>query len=68
MLNGTCYMCDLSATSVEHVPPKCMFPEFKDAKVDLRRKLITVPSCDDHNAKKSRDDESSDTCGFRKDL
>ncbi|KAB2518033.1 hypothetical protein F8N49_23240 [Pseudomonas sp. GXM4] len=57
MLDETCYMCEQPATSVEHVPPKCIFPEFKDAQVDLRRKLITVPSCDDHNAKKSRDDE-----------
>lgn len=50
-------MCDKEATTVEHVPPKCLFPEFKDAGEDLRVNLITVPSCDDHNGKKSRDDE-----------
>lgn len=52
-----CYMCDSEATSVEHVPPKCIFPEFKDAKKNHRVNLITVPSCDEHNGKKSLDDE-----------
>ena len=50
-------MCEQKATSVEHVPPKCLFPEYKDTQRDLRLNLITVPSCDDHNGKKSRDDE-----------
>ena len=52
-------MCDQVATSVEHVPPKCLFPEQKDlpAGVDLRRQLITVPSCDEHNTQKSKNDE-----------
>jgi hypothetical protein len=49
----TCYMCDALATSKEHVPPKCVFPE--DEK--LRVNLITVPSCDKHNSKKSKCDE-----------
>lgn len=55
----TCYMCDEKSTSSEHVPPKCLFPEEKDlpAGVDLRKSLITVPSCDLHNSKKSSDDE-----------
>ncbi|MBW3532301.1 hypothetical protein [Shewanella sp. NKUCC06_TVS] len=55
----TCYMCDEESTSSEHVPPKCLFPEQKDlpAGVDLRKDLITVPSCDLHNSKKSNDDE-----------
>lgn len=53
----TCYRCDAPATSSEHVPPKCIFPELKDAKIDLRSNLITVPSCEEHNTKKSRDDE-----------
>lgn len=52
-----CYMCDARATSVEHVPPKCIFPEFKDSNKNLRTNLITVPSCDEHNADKSADDE-----------
>lgn len=55
----TCYMCDSKRTSYEHVPPKCLFPEQKDLPdgVDLRKDLITVPSCDVHNSKKSEDDE-----------
>lgn len=56
---STCYMCDGKSTSSEHVPPKCLFPEEKDLPpgVDLRKSLITVPSCDLHNSKKSSDDE-----------
>ena len=50
---STCYMCDAPATSREHVPPKCIFPD--DAQ--FRINLITVPSCDVHNLKKSNDDE-----------
>ncbi|MDC5072991.1 hypothetical protein NRA08_18095, partial [Acinetobacter baumannii] len=62
MLTNTCYMCDAEATTVEHVPPKCIFPESKDLSsadklLDFRKQLITVPSCDDHNGKKSKDDE-----------
>lgn len=55
----TCYMCNDRATSSEHVPPKCLFPEQKDLPegVNLRKSLITVPSCDLHNSKKSNDDE-----------
>jgi hypothetical protein len=49
----TCYMCRLPATGDEHVPPKCIFP--KEAK--YRVNLITVPSCDEHNLRKSHDDE-----------
>jgi hypothetical protein len=49
----TCYMCDMPATGDEHVPPKCVFPE--DAK--YRKNLIKVPSCDEHNSKKSKNDE-----------
>lgn len=54
-----CYMCDATATSVEHVPPRCLFPEQKDLPngADLRKQLITVPSCDVHNTSKSKDDE-----------
>lgn len=52
-------MCDKPATTVEHAPPKCLFPEQKDLPpgVDLKKNLITVPSCDEHNTKKSKDDE-----------
>jgi len=51
-------MCEKDATSTEHVPPKCLFPEMKDTKgIDFRKELITVPSCDIHNKEKSDDDE-----------
>lgn len=51
-------MCETPATSREHVPPRCLFPESKDMEGELhRRNLITVPSCDLHNTAKSRDDE-----------
>lgn len=56
-----CYWCGAPATSREHVPPKCLFPESKDFKdliqKDFRKNLITVPSCDAHNLRKSNDDE-----------
>lgn len=53
-----CYMCEQAATSREHVPPRCLFPEQKDTNgVDYRKGLLTVPSCDDHNCRKSSDDE-----------
>jgi len=54
-----CYMCDKVATGWEHVPPRCLFPEQKDLPegVDLRKQLITVPACDEHNSAKSKDDE-----------
>ena len=58
-MTQTCYMCDKPATSVEHVPPKCLFPAEKDLPegVSLRKDLLTVPACDVHNAAKSKDDE-----------
>lgn len=54
-----CYWCGQSATSREHVPPKCLFPIASDTSdgKDHREQLITVPSCDLHNAAKSHDDE-----------
>ena len=53
----TCYMCDGLATSREHVPPLCFFPEHKDIpEKDYRVNLITVPSCEEHNSRKSDDD------------
>lgn len=58
-MTETCYMCDRIATTKEHVPPKCLFPEDKDLPegVNLRKDLISVPSCDEHNTSKSNDDE-----------
>lgn len=55
----TCYMCDNRATSKEHVPPAMFFPEQKDLPKgwDYKKQLITVPSCDLHNSKKSEDDQ-----------
>lgn len=50
-------MCDKLATSDEHVPPKCLFPTIRDSGEDFRVNLITVPSCEEHNCKKSHDDE-----------
>lgn len=56
--NQTCYICGAQATSKEHVPPRCLFPDVKDAGTDkFRTNLITVPSCDLHNSMKSKDDE-----------
>ncbi|WP_156824340.1 hypothetical protein [Thioalkalivibrio sp. ALE20] len=59
MIKRTCYMCGQPKTSVEHVPPRCLFPQTKDLPkgVNLRKQLITVPSCDLHNSQKSKDDE-----------
>jgi hypothetical protein len=53
----TCYMCDSVETSREHVPPVCFFPNAQEIGRDLRRNLITVPSCDRHNSLKAKDDE-----------
>jgi hypothetical protein len=49
----TCYACDAPATGGEHVPPQCIFP--KDDQ--YRKNLTTVPSCDEHNLKKCKNDE-----------
>lgn len=57
MPKQTCYMCEKDSTTVEHVPPKCLFPELKDSGRQLRSNLITVPSCDEHNGQKSKEDE-----------
>lgn len=51
----SCYACDRQPVSREHVPPKCLFPT--ELKQNLRKELITVPSCEVHNGKKSDDDE-----------
>jgi hypothetical protein len=44
-------MCDQPATTREHSPPRCFFPN-KGAGLQL----ATVASCDSHNGKKSGDD------------
>jgi hypothetical protein len=42
MKNRPCYHCGAPATSTEHVPPKCIFPEKKDAfGANYRRNLNT---------------------------
>jgi hypothetical protein len=52
-------MCESVGATREHSPPRCLFPESKDLEdgADLRKNLITVPSCADHNPKLSKDDE-----------
>lgn len=50
-------MCDAPATSREHAPPSSFFPHADVFGKDVRRNLITVPSCDAHNSNKSKDDE-----------
>ena len=54
-----CYMCEADGDTVEHAPPRCIFPASKDTPdgADLRRELITVPACEQHNSAKSKDDE-----------
>jgi len=54
---ATCYMCDAPSTSREHAPPNCFFPAADVFGRDVRRNLITVPSCNAHNSEKSKDDE-----------
>ena len=49
--NETCYYCGKPATSREHAPPRSFFPD------SSKLNLITVPSCDIHNGRKSKDDE-----------
>lgn len=56
-------MCTKPAVSREHVPPICLFPEEKDIRTSMfRNNLITVPSCELHNSKKSKDDEFLMAC------
>ena len=61
-----CYWCGRPATSREHVPPKCLFPEEKDIcdiyQQSFRKNLMTVPSCEEHNLEKSSDDEYLMAC------
>lgn len=50
MTHLTCYRCEELKFSVDHVPPKGLFPE------GYRDNLKTVPSCSKHNEKQSYDD------------
>lgn len=55
-----CYCCEKEATTKEHVPPKCFFPQRKHLpknSPDYRQNLITVPSCPEHNNSRSNDDQ-----------
>ncbi|MDB5055599.1 MAG: hypothetical protein JWM44_3649 [Bacilli bacterium] len=48
------------------MPPQCLFPESKDIKEfyqqSFRLNLIKVPSCKEHNLKRSKDDEYLMAC------
>lgn len=46
-----CYMCSSEAKTREHFPPKAFFPK------GANLQLWTVPSCINHNNKKSGDDQ-----------
>lgn len=52
MNKETCYFqgCSNAAINREHIPPKGFFPK------NQRDQLITVPSCEKHNNKKTTDD------------
>lgn len=57
---GNCFYCGAAATDIDHVPPQCFFPKDKDLPAGtptVRKNLITVPACDAHNGKYSKDDE-----------
>lgn len=58
---ATCYACEKPATSREHAPPQGFYPKGLwrhpgRVPIDYRQRLIWVPSCEDHNNAKSRDD------------
>lgn len=58
--NIQCYCCEQIATTKDHIPPKCFFPEKKylpSGSTDYRNHLITIPSCSQHNNSRSKDDE-----------
>ncbi len=55
-----CYCCEEIATTKDHIPPKCFFPEkkhFSSGSHDYRSQLISVPACSAHNNLRSSDDE-----------
>lgn len=60
MDSDLCYACNKLATTSEHSPPSCLFPENKylPEGVSMRQgRLIKVRSCAEHNTEKSADDE-----------
>jgi hypothetical protein len=54
-----CYVCGAPAKTKEHAPPESFFPEGYDSG------LVTVPSCDEHNSRLSKDVEyvRNNLCG-----
>jgi len=58
-MSKSCFVCGRPATSMDHVPPRSFFPKEKDLPAGTagRRNLITVPACDEHNGRCSKDDE-----------
>lgn len=55
-----CYCCEEIATTRDHIPPKCFFPQKKhlsSVSPDYRSQPITVPACSAHNNSRSCDDE-----------
>ncbi len=56
--NDKCYVCGKPATTRDHIPPKCIFPESKDIPgTKYRDNPIIVPACVEHNCSRSSDDE-----------
>ena len=49
--NRECYLCGHPATTNDHIPPKCIYPEPKPSN------LITVPACVSCNSATKLDDE-----------
>ena len=55
-----CYCCEAIATTKDHIPPKCFFPEKKHLpgnSPDYRSQSVTAPACSAHNNSRSSDDE-----------
>jgi len=54
---NTCYWCGQPATTREHVPPRSFFPDSYECNGEVVKakweRLITVPSCTQHNNSKS---------------
>ena len=46
-----CYACRKPATGMEHIPPRAFFPRGEGLQ------LKTIPSCNEHNNQKSKDDQ-----------
>jgi hypothetical protein len=52
-MSSVCYICSQAASSKEHTPARCFFPDDPT----YRKNLVTVPSCKTHNEDTSKDDE-----------